>query len=38
MKDAMVINAIHKMQNPVDKMFFLGFLAGLWVGLGGIAG
>ena len=34
----MVHNALHKMQNPVDKMFFLGFLAGLWVGLGGIAG
>lgn len=31
-------NASHKMQNPIDKMFFLGFLAGIWVGLGGIAG
>jgi hypothetical protein len=26
------------MQNPIDKMFFLGFLAGIWVGFGGIAG
>jgi len=26
------------MQNPIDKMFFLGFLAGMWVGFGGIAG
>src|SRR5260221_5147516 len=29
---------MHKMQNPIDKMFFLGFIAGIWVGLGGIAG
>lgn len=34
----MVHNAVHKMQNPIDKMFFLGFLAGIWVGFGGIAG
>lgn len=27
----------HKMHNPVDKMAFLGFLAGIWVGFGGIA-
>ena len=25
------------MHNPVDKMAFLGFLAGTWVGFGGIA-
>ena len=25
------------MHNPVDKMAFLGFLAGVWVGFGGIA-
>lgn len=27
----------HKMHNPVDKMAFLGFVAGIWVGFGGIA-
>lgn len=37
-QDAILHNAIHKMQNPIDKMLFLGFIAGLWVGLGGIAG
>lgn len=37
-QDAMVHNAVHKMQNPIDKMFFLGFIAGLWVGFGGITG
>jgi hypothetical protein len=26
------------MQNPIDKMFFLGYIAGIWVGFGGIAG
>jgi formate transporter len=25
------------MHNPVDKMAFLGFMAGIWVGFGGIA-
>jgi F0F1-type ATP synthase membrane subunit c/vacuolar-type H+-ATPase subunit K len=25
------------MHNPVDKMAFLGFIAGIWVGFGGIA-
>ena len=33
----MIHNASHKMHNPVDKMAFLGFLAGFWVGLAGIA-
>lgn len=33
----MIHNASHKMHNPVDKMAFLGFLAGVWVGFGGIA-
>ncbi|KAF9529872.1 Formate/nitrite transporter-domain-containing protein [Crepidotus variabilis] len=37
LEDAMVHNAVHKMQNPIDKMFFLGFIAGIWVGLSGIA-
>jgi formate transporter len=25
------------MHNPIDKMVFLGFMAGIWVGFGGIA-
>ncbi|KAF9533751.1 Formate/nitrite transporter-domain-containing protein [Crepidotus variabilis] len=37
LEDAIVHNAIHKMQNPIDKMFFLGFIAGIWLGLAGIA-
>ncbi|KAG8794775.1 hypothetical protein FRC17_008231 [Serendipita sp. 399] len=37
LEDAMIHNASHKMHNPVDKMAFLGFLAGIWVGFGGIA-
>ncbi|CAG7845985.1 Uncharacterized transporter YrhG [Serendipita indica DSM 11827] len=37
LEDAMIHNASHKMHNPVDKMAFLGFLAGVWVGFGGIA-
>lgn len=37
LENAILQNAIKKISNPIDKTFFLGMLAGVWVGLGGIA-
>ncbi|QRV86068.1 formate/nitrite transporter family protein [Ceratobasidium sp. AG-Ba] len=37
LEDAVLHNATKKIHNPVDKMFFLGMLAGIWVGFGGLA-
>lgn len=34
---AILSNAVKKVSNPLDKSYFLGALAGLWVGFGGIA-
>ncbi|KAG8968294.1 hypothetical protein FRC03_007950 [Tulasnella sp. 419] len=38
LEDALVHNAVHKAQNTPDKTFFLGVLAGFWVGIGGLTG
>jgi formate/nitrite transporter FocA (FNT family) len=38
LEDAILHNASKKIHNPIDKMFFLGLLAGIWVGFGGLAG
>ncbi|TDL27115.1 hypothetical protein BD410DRAFT_763442 [Rickenella mellea] len=38
LEDAILHNAIKKTSNPLDKSFFLGVMAGVWVGFGGIAG
>ncbi|KAG9126583.1 hypothetical protein FRC07_002891 [Ceratobasidium sp. 392] len=37
LEDAVLHNATKKIHNPIDKMFFLGLLAGLWVGFAGLA-
>ncbi|CAE6500549.1 unnamed protein product [Rhizoctonia solani] len=37
LEDAVLHNATKKIHNPYDKMFFLGLLAGIWVGFGGLA-
>jgi formate/nitrite transporter FocA (FNT family) len=37
LEDAVLHNATKKIHNPYDKMFFLGTLAGIWVGFGGLA-
>ncbi|CAE6414005.1 unnamed protein product [Rhizoctonia solani] len=37
LEDAVLHNATKKIHNPYDKMFFLGMLAGVWVGFGGLA-
>jgi len=37
LEDAVLFNAVRKASNPPDKLLFLGFVAGLWVGLSGIA-
>lgn len=36
LEDAVLYNATRKVMNPPDKQIFLGFLAGIWVGLGGL--
>lgn len=38
LEDAVLHNATKKIHNPIDKMFFLGILAGIWMGLAGLAG
>lgn len=37
LEDAVLFNATKKISNPPDKVLFLGMLAGIWVGLGGLA-
>jgi formate/nitrite transporter len=37
LEDAVLHNAIKKLHNPIDKTAFLGFMAGVWVGFGGLA-
>ncbi|KAJ1309820.1 hypothetical protein OPQ81_006585 [Rhizoctonia solani] len=37
LEDAVLHNATKKINNPYDKMFFLGLLAGIWVGFSGLA-
>ncbi|CAE7150690.1 unnamed protein product [Rhizoctonia solani] len=37
LEDAVLHNATKKIHNPYDKMFFLGLLAGIWIGFGGLA-
>ncbi|KAG9093000.1 hypothetical protein FS749_015268 [Ceratobasidium sp. UAMH 11750] len=37
LEDAVLHNATKKIHNPIDKMYFLGLLAGIWVGFGGLA-
>ena len=37
LENAILQNAIKKICNPLDKTFFLGMLAGVWVGFGGMA-
>jgi hypothetical protein len=36
LEDAVLFNATRKIMNPPDKQFYLGILAGLWMGLGGV--
>lgn len=36
LEDAILYNATRKVMNPPDKQLFLGILAGIWVGLGGL--
>lgn len=36
LEDAVLYNATRKVMNPPDKQLFLGLLAGIWVGLGGL--
>lgn len=36
LEDAVLYNAYRKVVNPPDKQLFMGFLAGIWVGLGGL--
>jgi formate/nitrite transporter FocA (FNT family) len=36
LEDAVLYNAHKKVVNPPDKQLFMGFLAGIWVGLGGL--
>lgn len=37
LEDAILFNATRKVNNPPDKIFFNGLLAGFWVGIGGLA-
>lgn len=37
LEDAILYNATKKVDNPPDKVFFTGLLAGFWVGIGGLA-
>jgi formate/nitrite transporter FocA (FNT family) len=37
LEDAILHNAVKKIGNPIDKTYFLGLLAGVWVGFGGLA-
>lgn len=37
LEDAVLFNATRKVNNPPDKVFFSGALAGFWVGIGGLA-
>ncbi len=37
LEDAALYNAVKKVINPPDKQLFLGFIAGIWVGLAGLA-
>jgi hypothetical protein len=36
LEDAVLFNAVRKVINPPDKQLFLGFVAGIWVGLAGL--
>lgn len=38
LEDAVLYNATKKANNPIDKLFFLSTMAGIWVGIGGLAG
>lgn len=38
LEDAVLYNATRKINNPPDKILFMGVLAGIWVGIGGLAG
>lgn len=37
LEDAILFNATRKVNDPPDKIFFNGTLAGFWVGIGGLA-
>lgn len=37
LEDAILHNAVKKLGNPIDKTYFLGVLAGVFVGFGGLA-
>jgi hypothetical protein len=37
LEDAILFNAAKKVLNPPDKLLFLSVLAGIWVGIGGLA-
>jgi len=37
LENAVLFNATKKVVNPPDKLFFMSFMAGFWVGLGGLA-
>jgi hypothetical protein len=37
LEDAILFNAVRKGENPPNKVLFLGALAGVWVGLAGLA-
>ncbi|RVX71437.1 hypothetical protein B0A52_05009 [Exophiala mesophila] len=37
LEDAILFNSIRKVENPPDKVLFLALLAGVWVGMGGLA-
>lgn len=37
LEDAILHNAAKKISNPIDKTYFLGVLAGVWIGFGGTA-
>ncbi|KAG8748681.1 hypothetical protein FRC10_000072 [Ceratobasidium sp. 414] len=37
LEDAVLHNATKKIHNPIDKMYFLGVLGGMWIGFGGLA-
>jgi hypothetical protein len=37
LEDAILFNAAKKILNPPDKLLFLSVLAGIWVGIGGLA-
>ncbi|KAG8709896.1 hypothetical protein FRC08_017920 [Ceratobasidium sp. 394] len=37
LEDAVLHNATKKINNPIDKMYFLGLLAGIWISFAGLA-